>query len=167
MKIYRDYFRKWSGGSSPLKQVSYEDLVALSKQKGKKAITEFKKIEKLKIKQENLQAKIVQLKNDKKSNVISAFITFENKPQRNIIYTAYQKSPLIRCCFTLGCAGKREVNVMEAKFLKVTKPTDPSNIIWHNMNVGGLSKFWRRLISWVITIILWIISKKNKVNGMA
>jgi len=160
VKIYRKFFKKWSNGNSPtVLEVQYEDLYALAKS-NKKALKAFKPIEKLKTKQDKLEEKISKLKNDKNSRALSAFVTFDNKKDRDTVYYHYQKSPLTRCCFSLGCCKFRNhANYFEGKYLKVTAATDPSNIIWENMNVSSLNKLLRRLLSWGITIVLWIISK--------
>ena len=134
----------------------------MAKEKGKKALKDFKTIEKIKKNQDKLEEKIDKLKNVKNTQVLSAFVTFETKAQRDLVYSHYQKSPLARCCFAIGCCSfKKDANYLQGKYLKVTAATDPSNIIWENMNYGSLNKFLRRLISWGITIALWIISNYN------
>lgn len=127
---------------------------------GKKSQKEFKKIQKMKESQNKIQSKIHKAKNDKKTAVLSAFITFEDKIQRDAVYAYYQRSPFTRCCFKISCCGfKRDPNVFGGSYLSVYDAPDPSSIKWTNMDTGTIEKILRRLVSWAITIVLWIASK--------
>jgi hypothetical protein len=163
VKVYRKYYKKWSGGKSPsptVHEVEFEDLQKLSHDKGKKAQKAFKPIEKMQKQQTKLQTKIDKLKSKKNSGVISAFITFESRTDRDIAYTSFQRSAFNRMCYACKCccASKNDCNIFEGRYLRVTEATDPGNIKWENMSIKPFNRNARRLFSWVVTIGLWIVS---------
>jgi len=162
VKVYRKYYKKWSGGKSPsptMKEVEFEDLQKMANEKGKKAQKAFKPIEKMKTRQDKLQARIDKLQSSKDSGVISAFITFESRTDRDIAYNSFQRSAFTRMFFACGCCtSKEDCNILDGAYLRVTEATDPGNIKWENMSIKSLHRNLRRLFSWTITIGLWIVS---------
>ncbi len=164
MKVYRKYYKKFTGGKSPspttVQEVEFEDLKKLSQDKGKKAQKAFKPIEKMQKQQTKLQTKIDKLKSKSNSGVISAFVTFESRTDRDIAYSSFQRSAFNRMCYACKCccASKNDCNIFEGCYLRVTEATDPGNIKWENMSIKPFNRNARRLFSWGVTIGLWIVS---------
>jgi len=113
----------------------------------------------MKTQQDKLQTKIDKLKNSKESGVISAFVTFESRTDRDIAYNSFQRSAFTRMFRACGCCSSSEdCNVLDGAYLRVTEATDPGNIKWENMSLKSFNRGVRRLLSWTITIALWIVS---------
>lgn len=157
---YRNFYGKWADkkeATSP--DVNYDELLKISMAGGKKSQKEFKQIRKMKESQDKIQHKIRKVKNDKKTQVLSAFITFEDKAQRDAVYAYYQRSPFTRCCFAICCCGfSNDPAAFNGSYLSVHDAPDPSSIKWINMDAGNIEKTLRRLVSWIITIALWVAS---------
>jgi len=100
---------------------------------------------------------------EKKDNVkfepAAAFVTFENKKSRDIVYNNTQRSPCSYCCYRCcPCCFEHDSMLYKNKYLRVKDAPAPNNIRWENMDSPMWDRLIRRFISWVITFALWIIT---------
>ena len=120
---------------------------------------DFKVIKKLKEEQDKLKSLLRIEKVGRRSQAAAAYITFETKEQRDDVYRRSQRSPFTRLMYSFcGCCYKKSVNVFYGTYLKVKAAPAPNNILWANLDVDATEKFFRSLVSWVITAGFWAIS---------
>ena len=137
----------------------------MAKEGGEKALADFRKVQRMKRIQDYLQSKIEKARNMKRGQAIAAFITFEDKTQRDFALSYFQSSVFQRVWFSIfPFLFKKDPNVFEKAYLNVVAAPAPSNITWPNMNATRLEKFLRRISSWIITITLWIASRLIQLN---
>jgi len=158
IKMSKAFYKKWAKERTPSKEISMEDLDEIAKKSGKKARKEYNQIAKVKKNEIKIENKINNLHNQK-GGVVCAYITFENKLERDKVLRGYDASQasgfFYKCCSS--CFEKDQHN-FHGKYLRVSGAPSPSNINWANMDASSLEKFLRRVISWLITICLWAIS---------
>ena len=161
VRLYRAFYKKWSASkASPLLAVEYQDLKKIANENGEKALSDFKKVDRMKKIQESIQNKIETARNIKRGQAVAAFITFEDQTQRDIAFSHFQSSVFQRFWYPIfPCFYKKDPNVFEKAYLHVTDAPAPSNITWPNMNTSRFEKFLRRLSSWIVTLALWVASK--------
>ena len=155
------HYNKWTKGAQAKQStVTDEDLRQLAMQGNEKMIAEYQSINKLKEQIEKLGRKIAHEKNHKETTPTSAFVTFETKEQRDDVYIRYQKSPFRRFCYDFcKIFYGRDINIFHGSYLKVKNAPTTHNILWANIGVSKTERFFRRLVSWIITVCFWAISK--------
>jgi len=164
----RNYYEKWSEKSEK-NQITFKDLEKISEEKKekKKAQKGFNIIKKMREKQASLQGKINKLRGSENSGVTSAFITFKSSATRDLVYNGSQRSPFMRMLNVLGCCASRKDcnkfvfergNLRVKAYLRVTDANDPADIKWENIGSKPYDRNLRRLISWTITLALWILN---------
>jgi hypothetical protein len=138
-------------------EMTMDDLEKFAREKGKKAEKDLKKIKDLKKKEEKVSS---QIKEAARRKIVAAYVTFEDKFQRDVAIKAFAASPLTFCC--TSCCGKcccdEDHHLLGGRLVHVNPATSPDNIIWANMDLGFCDIFLRRLVSWIITIALWAVS---------
>ncbi len=83
----------------------------------------------------------------------SAFITFNFNVNKVKYLNAMNLSAFSR--FRLGCCrNKDSLNYFKGKVLRAQNPSEPINILWHNLQISPLSKRIRRVLSWICSIVL-------------
>jgi len=121
---------------------------------------EFQDIQKIKEKQSKLKKKIEHQKRHVKHVPIAAFVTFETQQERNDAYMKFHKSHFSRVAFRIFPSFyRKDVNVFQGNYLKVKAAPSTDNLLWANIGVSKFQKFLRRILSWIITIGFWAISK--------
>jgi len=141
------------------KKLTYADIKALARQGNLRMLREFRAIRKLKEQQQKLKSQLKHENNQKKSQVLAAFVTFETREQRDDAFTRFQKSPFARFCYSFcSCSYEKDINIFHGSYLKVKDAPAPNNILWANLDVTQFEKFLRRLVSWIITVGFWAIS---------
>ena len=160
--LYKRFYKKFGNkvDSSKAKKLTYNDLKAMARQGSIRMLREFRAIRKVKEQQNKLKSQLKHENYSKKSQVLAAFVTFETKEQRDDAFTRFQKSPFARFCYNFcSCLYEKDINIFHGSYLKVKDAPAPNNILWANLDVTQLEKFLRRLVSWLITIGFWAISK--------
>ena len=134
MKLTKRFYKKWSHEPFKLREISFDEIEDIALDKGTSALKQFKKIRRLRRKEQICEEKIDEIKHDT-SKAIAAFVTFEFPSERDKALFAFHSSPLSHCCFPLckNCL-KKDKNYLEGAYLKTKKPTGPSNIVWSNMD---------------------------------
>mmetsp|Transcript_9202 Transcript_9202/g.10359 ORF Transcript_9202/g.10359 Transcript_9202/m.10359 type:complete len:1049 (-) Transcript_9202:179-3325(-) len=126
-------------------------------EKNKKARPMAKKVEKLNKRIEKTRNKIEHEKKFPSKKILSAFITFEKILARNRALVNLSSSPFEQCCYRCCCCCYSEsFQIFKGKFLKVREAPDAQNVLWQNLSISTLSKVLRRLLSFSITVILWV-----------
>lgn len=92
----------------------------------------------------------------KKNSVHRAFITFDTIENKNLFVKNLRTSSCQRCCMSKKNKNF-DLRIFGGKVLNVTAPAQPINIKWENMTYTGKSKHTRRWISWLLTILLFLI----------
>jgi len=156
--VFRKFYRKWAIEKEIKRKVTLADLKEIAIHRKKHAISEYKKIEKLDKELQDVKQKIKSFDRNK-AGLICAYITFETKLQRDKALQHYHANPLTVCLHSLGYLAQKDHRILEENHLVVTEAPAPTNILWTNMDVSATEKFLRRLVSWIITFGLWIISK--------
>ena len=160
MLLYKRFYNKWSGDAQGRQsEITYECIQAIANSGNKQAQNEFKVIKKMKEEQDKLKSHLKMEKSGRRCLAAAAYITFETKEQRDDVYRHYQKSPLARFLYSFcGCFYKKSVNIFHGTYLKVKAAPAPNTILWANLDIDSTEKFFRRLVSWVITAGFWAIS---------
>jgi len=126
-------------------------------------LREFQEITKLKNKQEKLKSQLKLEQSGRRSNVVAAYITFETKEQRDDAYFHFHKSPFSSLAYAFfGCCYRKSANIFHDTYLKIRNAPSPNNILWANLDYDITEKFFRRLVSWLITVGFWAISMNLK-----
>lgn len=158
--MYRDFYFKYSNRKTLGETITFQSLSELAEKNGKRARSDLKKIQRIKDKEIALFAQIDRMKHTKKTKIVSAFVTFETKEQRDEAYKLFGSTDFQRGCFSIcPCVYSKNYLIFEESYLNVHDAPAPTNIEWLNMEISDTQKFFRRLLSWGITIILWAISK--------
>ena len=90
---------------------------------------------------------------NQKQTFLSVFVTFNRNINKVKVYNALRRGKSL--CATSGCCvNKNAINYFESKWLKVKNPSEPSNIMWRNLQVSPLEKRIRRTISLIGTLVL-------------
>lgn len=98
---------------------------------------------------ENAKLKI----SSQKQTFMSVFVTFNKNINKVKVFNALRKGRS-RCTALDCCVNKKSINYFESKVMRVKKPSEPSNILWRNLQVSPFEKRIRRTISLIGTIIL-------------
>jgi hypothetical protein len=61
---------------------------------------------------------------------------------------------LFRCCITSKLFHSKEQKVLEKYKIRVLKADEPSNVIWHNNNFPKSKKALRRIVAFLLPILL-------------
>lgn len=85
-------------------------------------------------------------------------MTFDTIDNRNLFIKNLRTSTCQRCCYSKK-KNKFDLRVFENRILIANTPAQPVNIKWTNMAYTGKSKMTRRLISWLMTIVLFLVCK--------
>ena len=91
---------------------------------------------------------------EQKQEFLSVFITFNKNVNKVKVYNAMHLSKAQRLAIKCCCANSKGLNNFESKLLRVKNPSEPSNILWKNLQISPFEKRVRRTISLVGTIIL-------------
>ena len=106
-----------------------------------------------------------------KKHIHKAYVTFQTVELKNFYLNSMKSSSCGRCCLKRKIrklrqkkGGKYEemeydVRVLDGNVLKVELPPQPININWPNMTIGGKKKFFRRSLSWLLTLLLFLVCK--------
>ncbi len=159
VKMSRRFYNNWSKGNASAREVNFDDLAEIAKKNGRKARKEYNQIVKVKKEEINPEKKIKTIQKQK-DGVVCAYITFENKLERDKVLRGYDSNQangcLYRCC---GSCFTKDQHNFHGKYLKVRGAPAPTNINWANMDASSTEKILRRILSWLITICLWAVSK--------
>lgn len=101
-------------------------------------------------KKQGVEEYINKLRSEK-SEFKSVFVTFNRNVNKVKIYNEMNKTKTKRCC--IGCSKKKDLNNFKGKVLRASKPVEPVNIMWNNLQITSLEKFLRRFVSWIFTIL--------------
>lgn len=161
MKLLKRFYEKWVYSTQNVKsELSYDELYHLAQHGGRKMMKDFKLVSRLETAHTRLKSRLRTVSTKKTSRIRTAFITFETKEQRDEVYKHFQHSFLSQLLFSLcgPCGSKKNDNVFFGSYLKVRKATAPNDVLWANLSLSKTEKFFRRIVSWIITIGLWAIS---------
>lgn len=112
----------------------------------------FKRLVKTAHKKSKLEKRLEHVRN-KKIDFQSAFITFNYNVNKVKFLNAMNISACKR--FKLCCMPKTDhPNYFKGKILSAKNPSEPVNILWENLQVSPLEKRIRRVISWILSIVL-------------
>ena len=90
---------------------------------------------------------------NKKQKFQSVFVTFNTNANKTKYFNSMNISSGKR--FQLHFAPtKGHINYLKGEVLSVKNPSQPNSIIWENVQVTPGEKFFRRLISYICTIVL-------------
>lgn len=153
-----------------LKKKSFETF--LSKTITKKTKSKFsptgniddaqKKYEKMEKQVNDLHEKIVKtqkaIRDDDKYNILvkELYVTFRNQKIADFYNQQFRKSKCTRCCYIFCCNYKKIAHLYyKKKWMNTNYANDePSNINWQNVPYASWKRFLRKLLSYIIAIIV-------------
>lgn len=103
---------------------------------------------------DNLKVKEARLAELAKTNPtpVMAYITFNKMADRNLVYEKYNHASM----WTLLC-NSRSLKI-RGKLAIVGEAPEPSVIMWENIPVTMVQKFWRRFFTFVLSLVLIVVS---------
>lgn len=119
-----------------------------------------KELKKMKKKLHKLDAKIVALRSKQDFKAVVAYVTFNEEKGQEECLEAYSRSFLHLLPPWLG--GRKSATKVK-KFrgrynVKVTQASEPSNVLWENLQHRGFDSFRRSFVANLITVILLMVS---------
>ena len=118
-----------------------------------KNLSKFDKLmENIREKQKYEALKIKNL--EKKQNFRSVFVTFNKNVNMVKFFNKMKLTRAQSCAMRFCCSSSDGLNNFQGKILKAKKPSEPSNILWKNLQVTPFEKTIRRVISFIFTILL-------------
>lgn len=107
------------------------------------------------IKLVRLSEKIQESKKHPKE-IKEIYVTFTNQRYKNTFIELYSRNKCNRCCLICCCQKKKiEHLYFRNKWLTVNGISDqPSNIVWENVSYSPCKRFWRKLLLWIVSIII-------------
>ena len=84
------------------------------------------------------------------------YVTFTNQRYKNTFIELYSRNKCNRCCLICCCQKKKIAHLyFRNKWLTVNNISDqPSNIVWENVSYNPCKRFWRKLLLWIVSIII-------------
>ena len=93
----------------------------------------------------------------KKSTIECVFVTFQRIKDRNFFLELLKRNS--SHYWAEFSKKKKDELLRDDKLIYAKAPSMPLNIKWHNYSYGGTEKFLRRLMSWFVYILLYMIRK--------
>jgi hypothetical protein len=121
--------------------------------RNKNATDDFNKIAKIHKEKKQWQIKQEEDNKNPDKRIVGAFITFETLESRDLIIKHFRGTPVQKCC-----ASENDIRILDKKFLKIKPAPEPDNILWEHMDVTTRGMILRRGLSFLLTVILWIIT---------
>jgi len=164
-----------------VKKVSSKELQNLlvnlqqDNSKTKKAEKLLKKIQEMTEKKKKLKEENKKLMTDPNVSLKEAFITFNTMQARDKIFELYHPSKHIQGDIKNSASKVKVYPMTSEEGNLVANPVDePTSIIWENLGQESSKVFKRRVVSFLITLSLWLASAiiiialtfyKNSVNN--
>ena len=116
----------------------------------------FKRLQATHDKKRFLEDKIKATFSAQTNKIYAAFVTFERMESRAVAIDKLAHTSMSRFIDKIcGCCMNRKgPQYFEGQLLKVKPAEDPSNVIWSNLEKSNLELFFRRLLSFFLTLVL-------------
>ena len=116
-----------------------------------------KKIQNLMTKEKNILSLIHKVSKESKG-MKSVFVTFQRIKHKNYFLQMMKKTFRHRLYKFINI--KRDKRLMlEDRMLYAVEPPEPINVIWQNYSYSGRNKVVRRILSWIIYVVLYLVRK--------
>ena len=120
-----------------------------------------KKIQTLRAKEKNTLSLIHKLSKES-TGMKSVFVTFQRIKHKQY-FLKMMKKRLYRYRLYKHMNLKRDQRlIIGNRMLYALEPPEPINVIWENYSYSERNKLARRIISWIIYVILYLVRKKMK-----
>lgn len=99
------------------------------------------------------------MKENPKTKIDFAWVTFETMDQRNKAFEFFSKTPIGMCCtkMCMCCLEKRK-HMIDKNMITIDDAPEPDNIRWENLGLSGTNLWIRKSISVVIAVFCLVIA---------
>lgn len=141
-------------------QNKLKTAIVFSNKDGKKRIkNQYKHLEQIKFLNQELnrvKTKLFKIVNES-DDIKSVFITFQTINDRKFFKGILDYTWTHRCKKLKCCKKKKIEDMFNEEFVYAEEPPQPININWENYSYVGREKAERRILSWVIYILMYLI----------